>query len=64
MGGSKTVHKFTDLGCYFSISPGCCTEKHYHMLSKIPKERLLLESDSPSLFNEGLVKEYAEMEGV
>lgn len=34
------------------------------MLSKIPKERLLLESDSPSLFNEGLVKEYAEMEGV
>ena len=51
-GNSKIAEKFLKLNVWFSISAGCYNEKNFEMLKKIPLENILLESDSPSMFNE------------
>jgi len=50
-GNCKIMEKFKKFNPWFSISPGCFTEKNFDMIRKIPIENLLLESDSPSMFN-------------
>ncbi len=45
------MEKFNKFNVWFSISPGCFSEKNYEMLKKIPLDKLLLESDAPSMFN-------------
>ena len=50
-GSKKIMEKFNKYNVYFSISPGCFNEKNFEMLKAIPLDRLLLESDSPSMFN-------------
>ena len=58
MGSASLVKDFLKFGCMFSISIGCLTEKHLHMVKVIPLDNLVLESDSPCLFNKELVDEY------
>lgn len=50
-GNCKIMEKFKNFNPWFSISPGCFIEKNFDMIRKIPIENLLLESDSPSMFN-------------
>ncbi len=50
-GNCKIMDKFRKFNTWFSISPGCFTEKNFDMIKKIPMENLILESDSPSMFN-------------
>jgi Tat protein secretion system quality control protein TatD with DNase activity len=45
------LEKFNKYNVWFSVSPGCVIEKNYDMLKLIPLDRLLLESDAPSMFN-------------
>lgn len=51
-GTSKIADKFLKFNTWFSISPGCYNDKNFEMLRKLPIENMLLESDSPSMFNE------------
>ena len=49
-GPESYIRSFAECGCYFSISPrihGRSKEKAKAILSKIPKDRLLIETDSP-----------------
>ena len=50
-GKLKHIEKFNKLNCYFSISSGCFIEKNYEMLKNLPNDKILFESDSPSMFN-------------
>ncbi|MDV4151529.1 TatD family hydrolase [Clostridium sp. AL.422] len=48
-GDISTLQKFIDLGCYFTISVDIgYSEKTYEVLSKIPMDKLLLETDGPT----------------
>lgn len=51
-GTLKIMEKFKKFNPWFSISPGCFNEKNFDMIRKIPLENMLLESDSPSMFND------------
>ena len=49
-GPESYIRPFAECGCYFSISPrihGRSKEKVKAILSKIPQDRLLIETDSP-----------------
>ena len=49
-GPESYIRPFTECGCYFSVSPRIhrkSKEKEIAILSKIPKDRLLVETDSP-----------------
>jgi TatD DNase family protein len=50
-GTVKHIAKFNNFDVWYSISPGCFNEKNQEMLKSIPLDKLLLESDSPSMFN-------------
>lgn len=50
-GKIKHIEKFKLMNVYFSISSGCFTKSNYEMLTKLPNEQILLESDAPSMFN-------------
>jgi TatD DNase family protein len=50
-GKVKHIEKFNKLNCYFSISSGCFIEKNFEMLKNLPNDKILFESDSPSMFN-------------
>lgn len=48
-GDIKILEKLIDLGCYFTISVDMgYSEKTYEVLSKIPMDKLLLETDGPT----------------
>lgn len=48
-GEIKTLEKFIELGCYFTISVDMgYSEKTNEVLSKIPIDKLLLETDGPT----------------
>ncbi len=53
-GTKKIMEKFKKFNVWFSISPGCFNEKNSEMINDIPVERLLLESDAPSMFNKDI----------
>ena len=50
-GKAKHINKFNNLNCYYSISSGCFTSGNYEMLKSLPLNKILFESDSPSMFN-------------
>ena len=50
-GKKKHIEKFNNLNCYFSISSGCFTKGNFEMLKNLPNNKILFESDSPSMFN-------------
>ncbi len=50
-GSKKIMEKFLKFNVWFSISPGCFNEKNSEMIKEIPVDRLLIESDAPSMFN-------------
>lgn len=48
-GDIVTLEKFIDIGCYFTISVDIgYSEKSYEVLSKIPMDKLLIETDGPT----------------
>lgn len=60
-GTKKMVEKFNKFNPWFSISAGCYSHKNEEMIKAIPADRLILESDSPSMFNKHIYsseKEY------
>ena len=42
------------LNVFYSISSSCFTKSNYEMLKVIPNDKLLLESDAPSMFNKSI----------
>ena len=50
-GKKKHIEKFNNLNCYFSISSGCFSKSNFDMLKMLPNNKILFESDSPSMFN-------------
>jgi TatD DNase family protein len=47
-GNISTLDKLLNLGCYFSINPLMCnTKRGLSIISKIPMNRLLIETDGP-----------------
>jgi len=49
-GSMETMMKAVDMGCYISIATLVCFSKHHQeLVSKIPMENLLIETDSPYL---------------
>lgn len=59
-GSKKIMEKFNKYNVYFSISPGCYNDKNFEMLKGIPLDRILLESDSPSMFNKEIYEKEAD----
>ena len=53
-GKVKHINKFNNLNCFFSISSGCFTTGNYEMLKNLPLNKILFESDSPSMFNKNV----------
>ena len=53
-GKVKHINKFNNLNCYFSISSGCFSTGNYEMLKNLPLNKILFESDSPSMFNKNV----------
>ena len=53
-GKVKHIKKFNNLNCYYSISSGCFTNGNYEMLKNLPLNKILFESDSPSMFNKSV----------
>lgn len=48
-GDINTLEKLIDLGCYFTISVDIgYSEKTYEVLSRIPIDKLLIETDGPT----------------
>ncbi len=56
----KIMEKFINFNVFFSISAGCFNEKNYEMIKSIPLERILLESDAPSMFNKAIYENEQE----
>jgi Tat protein secretion system quality control protein TatD with DNase activity len=54
------MQKFQKFNPWFSLSSGCFIEKNYEMIKEIPLDRLLLESDSPSMFNKNIYSDENE----
>lgn len=50
-GKSKHIDKFNAMNVWYSLSAGCYCDKNIEMIKKIPLDRLVYESDSPSMFN-------------
>lgn len=50
-GKPKHIDKFITLNVWYSLSSGCYCEKNIEMIKKIPLDKLVYESDSPSMFN-------------
>ena len=53
-GKTKHINKFNNLNVYYSISSGCFTPGNYEMLKNLPLDKILFESDSPSMFNKAV----------
>ena len=53
-GKTKHINKFNNLNVYYSISSGCFTSGNYEMLKNLPLDKILFESDSPSMFNKAV----------
>ena len=53
-GKAKHINKFNNLNVYYSISSGCYTTGNYEMLKYLPLDKILFESDSPSMFNKAV----------
>ena len=53
-GKTKHINKFNNLNVYYSISSGCFTTGNYEMLKNLPLDKILFESDSPSMFNKAV----------
>ena len=53
-GKVKHINKFNNLNCYYSISSGCFSTGNYEMLKNLPLDKILFESDSPSMFNKSV----------
>ena len=53
-GKVKHINKFNNLNVYYSISSGCFNTGNYEMLKNLPLEKILFESDSPSMFNKAV----------
>ena len=53
-GKVKHINKFNNLNCYYSISSGCFSTGNYEMLKNLPLNKILFESDSPSMFNKSV----------
>lgn len=57
-GDEKALGEYLDLGCYIGVTGWICDERRgEHLLSlvkKIPKDRLMLETDAPYLFPRAL----------
>ena len=53
-GKVKHINKFNNLNCYYSISSGCFTTGNYEILKNLPLNKILFESDSPSMFNKAV----------
>lgn len=48
-GNIVTLQKYIDLGCYFTISVDLgYSKKTYEVLSKVPMDKLLIETDGPT----------------
>lgn len=56
-GKVKHINKFNNLNVYYSISSGCFTTGNYEMLKNLPLDKILFESDSPSMFNKAVYNE-------
>ena len=56
-GKVKHINKFNNLNCYYSISSGCFTSGNYEMLKSLPLNKILFESDSPSMFNKSVYED-------
>ena len=61
-GKVKQINKFNNLNVYYSISSGCCTSGNYEMLKNLPLDKILFESDSPSMFNKAVYNDTKEYE--
>ena len=59
-GNRKIMEKFKKINVWFSLSSGCYNEKNFEMITEIPLDRLLLESDSPSMFNKSIFENEEE----
>ena len=59
-GKVKHIKKFNNLNCYYSISSGCFSSGNYEMLKTLPLNKILFESDSPSMFNKSVYENEAE----
>jgi TatD DNase family protein len=47
-GGTKSLDKAVDLGCWFSVGPGMVAgEKGRALVTRMPKDRVLTETDGP-----------------
>ena len=56
-GKVKHINKFNNLNCYYSISSGCFTTGNYEILKNLPLNKILFESDSPSMFNKAIYED-------
>src|SRR5690606_12591905 len=56
-GNKKIVDKFNNLNVWYSLSPGCFSESNYEMIKYLPIDKILLESDAPSMFNQGIYQD-------
>ena len=56
-GKVKHIKKFNNLNCYYSISSGCFSTGNYEMLKNLPLNKILFESDSPSMFNKAVYED-------
>ena len=61
-GKVKHINKFNNLNVYYSISSGCYTSGNYEMLKNLPLDKILFESDSPSMFNKAVYNDTKEYE--
>ncbi len=59
-GTKKIIEKYKRLDVWFSLSSRCYIDKNFEMIKEIPLDRLLLESDSPSMFNKSIFQNEEE----
>lgn len=64
-GTKQETKKFLKFNCWFSISPGMISSRNLNMIKELNINHILLESDSPSMFNKGIYhndEELAELD--
>ena len=59
-GSDKIAVKLQNFNVWYSLSPGCFNEKNYGMIKNLPLDKILLESDAPSMFNKEIYSNDAE----